>query len=569
MAQVPRLTAPSVAPVVTPDIRATPEQFGAIKAQQETAFGQAVGAAADAMHAIQDKIDTTAVLTAETKMKDAATQAQQAFLSRRGVNAKDSTKDAEKVWNDTVNSLTDGLDNARQKAVFKQRVMPIHSAYAETISGHEVQQLTVAQDNAAKANIVSSINFAANNTNNPTAIGQARKNIESTVAMQSHANGDTPEMAKLRKDQAISDMHTAVIENMADANPAGAMAYYKYFKDEISGDKKPQLEKALAAENAKALAQSFGDAMMLKYPHDQAAAMKELRSKFSDPIERAAAEQEVNSRYAEADAIESRASLDAFNQLDKVVLDHGITRMSMLDQKLLLKLKPDQLKKLRQDMGLQVLPVGPAWINYNKQLSLATNQETQMQWAQNTDLGSTPDLTADQRERLRSMQTAILTKAPPEVATTEQLLAASYKALGLYDLDKNEHHAMMAGELANYVYRNIEAEQAAHNGRKLTVKEKQDIIDTAVIRGVRERSTAGGFLHWNDNEAFLFDMTAEDIKNFTPDQIPASLRSNIVSVIQAARPGIRYGSARCIPHNDDPQTEQTRNSACQMIIRRK
>ena len=93
------------------------------------------------------------------------------------------------------------------------------------------------------------------------------------------------------------------------------------------------------------------------------------------------------------------------------------------------------------------------------------------------------------------------------------------------------------------VYRRINAEQAVLK-RELTSKEKQEQIDLAVTQAVVSR-------WWHDKSIFTFELTAEELKGPTPEElknktleewqrlrfsgIPDETRSRIIKAIQRSR----------------------------------
>jgi hypothetical protein len=516
MATIPRFTpTATLAPITGP--RATADAFGGLAAESTGRVAQAGFSLAAGLKRIQEQDDARAVLSAEAKMKQAASDKQIELTSLTGENAVNVTKQGKEFWDSTYRDVEKGLGNPRQKQLLRERMSDASIMFGQTLSQHEVKQRRVATVNTAQASRAAATSFAAANAHNPDAVAVGRNEVITQSKYVSQENGDSKEIASAQLKANLTDFHQQIIENLVREDPGVARQYFKSFKGEIDGTKYDDIDKLIALADNKAAAMDAGDAIGLyKSEEDHLAA---YRKSEKDADKRAAGVTEIKARWAETRRIKEQNQHAAFGKAQRQLSDSG-GRISAIDSVTLSQLSDEQRALLPKiaativsgggereyDAFLKLWDLGISRdASFKKQFSLLE-----------------PTLLPSHKEALKQFRDA---KDINAFTTVQRINAAIPKMFGGGSLSKSEQEAK--GRFITEVQAAIDAASAT-KGKKLSGDEEQKIIDSAS----RAAYLPGGLWRLGiAKKTFAFDLKPEDIAVATPDEdtankIKAHLKAN-------------------------------------------
>lgn len=512
MPTVPLSTGPTVqstalgAPSGGP--RATAASFGGIQAQQLGQLGAAVGTAARVMSDLQEQEDANEVLRAEAALKQNISEQQLGFKSRLGQNAWGVTKEATDSWDKTYDEINTGLRTERQQQMLAQRTANTRLSFFEAMSSHEQGQRKEALESSAKASIKSAIGFAAVNATSPEVVAGERANITKQVAFLAQSNGWTPERREAELTAELTDMHTQVIEELAQQSPTAATEYFKGAKKEIDGTQHAELREFLEKASNIVLAQETADdAVGRRLPEEDAIAA--ARKKFEGKQEQQVVN-EIKARYKENQDAADAAEKDAFDEAWDILAREK--RFTAIPASLLQRVSGRQLATLEDEAAGQVTgDPSTEWDRYYDLADMAINNPTEFA---KVDLREHyKGLSPQHRERLVSLQSGAGSKTPDymSAATLQQRIGSAHKQLGFVG-KLSDNQQQEKGMFEDEVRAQVEAAQLEKGG-KLSGSEQQSIVD-GLSREVKLDPTRLGnilTLGFASDERRIFSLTEEDI----------------------------------------------------------
>lgn len=526
MAIVPRITVPTVAGASLLDVsggpQATAASFGGIQARQLGALAGAVGTAANVMADLQEQEDANEVLRAETDLKARIAQRQLEFKDRRGQNAWGLTEEATTAWDETYTEINSGLGTARQQQMLEQRTANTRLSFFESMSAHERGQRREALEANAKANMQSTVSFATANANNPDVLAESRADIKRQISFLAQSNGWSPERREAELTAELTNLHTQVIQELAQESPVAATAYFKVAKKEIDGTQHAELDKFLSGARDRVVAQQAGDkAIGLGMSEEEALAdaRKKHEGKQREEVER-----EIKSRYKEQRDVELRGQQEAFNEAWEILAREK--RFSAISPALIRGMSGQQIAALENEAASQVSGDPSTEFNrYYELVDMAVNNPTGFA---DVDLRTHfKNLAPVHRERLIALQTGAAGKTPAylSAATLQQRIGSAHKQIGLVGKLSDSEQAQK-GLFEDEVRRRVEAEQE-DKGKKLTGAEQQAIIDgfareVTIDPGLLLNIVTLGFV---DDTRRVFEITDDEINTATLSDSDADKRT--------------------------------------------
>lgn len=482
MPRVPAADSAQVAPggmpgvqqssVVTPGLLAAPHEAFGRNAQAVMKGGQELTANALAM---QERENADKIFQAETEIKDAYLKFEAQARERRGEAAKGLTVDTDKWWLESRDKYRETLENDAQRRIFDQSVAKLSLASRSSMSEYEGVQRRESLRASATASINTSINFAAANANDPQAINIARNDITKRAAALSALDGKGEEWGKEFAAEKLTQLHTNVIQNLVDVNPAAAREYYTKFKSEINGTAHDQVDKMLKTGGIKSTSQKFADSVIAE-GIDEPTALKRARETF-DGEEETAVVQEIKTRFAERAQIRERDQRTAADTAWGIFARAG--RINAIPTNVLDAMDGKDLAALKKHAlevaGVEKLPKTD-WNRYYELRQMATSDPQAFQKLDlRREFGS---LGKSEREGLIDLQAKV--KDPKEVknaATLDAQLSNMHDQLGWGSSDKEKK-----GVFDRVVMDAIDAEQRAR-GKELNYQERQQLIDRMIVEG--------------------------------------------------------------------------------------
>lgn len=268
---------------------------------------------------MQAREDADMIFRAETVLKERLREKDAEWSERRGVQSWNVAKDAGAWWDTEAVKVAEGL-NERQRIAFDQTLGRLRSASLDRVTRFEAEQRRASLDESAQANIVSTVNFAIANADNPEAIRDARKDIERAVNVRAGLNGWTDARRGMEMTSKLTLLHDQMLDSLIDRDPAAAERYLEAHREEIEPAQRKKITDKVNGASRLAKAQSFADDVMARGV-TEAEAMAEARQKFSGEDERVAVN-EVKVRHQEIRAARESAQKDA---LDKAYGEMGPT----------------------------------------------------------------------------------------------------------------------------------------------------------------------------------------------------------------------------------------------------
>lgn len=462
---------------------------------------------------MQERQNADKVFRAETALKTDYLAFEDSARKRRGQDAWGVAKDASDWWDKKTSEHADTLENPRQQAIFKHQMAGLRVGSLDKMSAYEAEQRHASLVDSANATITSSINLAAAN---PDAMPQARTDILNRVNVVAGINGWSAEMSTAKQAEALTNLHTQVLQNLGNENPAQAKAYYEANKAEINGSARDPIEKMLKIAGVKSTAQKAADAV-LAMDMPEAEALATIRKQY-DGEEEAAAVLEVKTRYEERNKMRESGQKAAADQGWDVYAKTGkisaipATVINAMDGKDVLALRD------RAEKDAEGKPIKTDFAVYYDLSRQAMDNPAAFQ---RVDLRRYSAVMAEaDLKQLAGMQKTISQDAGKGVAEVGTQLSVAHNRLGWGDSDRDKK-----GAFDNAVLNQLDAQRAS-TGKEPTYKERQDVIDRMMIDG---KLNGTGFFGTNvfPDKGKVYEFSdRSDFKKFVAD-IPADERKKI------------------------------------------
>lgn len=515
--QVPTYDSFQVAPEAMPAVRVADTQPGN-GALEIGAGAQKLGNDLEAA-AIRQQRQQNAdqVFRAEAAVKDGYLQYEGQAKQRLGQDAWGVSQDTAKWWNDNLKTASDGLQNDEQRQIFGKTMEGLKFSSLGTMSDFEAQQRRVSVEESAKSSIQGSINIAAANPSDPSIVNGAKQDITKRVQALTNLYGWSPEIRDATQGQYLTNLHQQVIQSLVDTNPDQARAYFDANKDEINGANRDELDKQIRVGTIRQVGQQ-GSEQIISQGLGESQALNEARSKYTGQ-EQDEVVRRVKERYAEVDELRERGQRDAadkawkmWEQGDKSLSSVPTSVLNSMDGKM-----RDALEKedAAHASGVDIKTDWSTFYDLRQQAAQNPNDFA------NTDLRELfPKLNPAQREQLIDTQNQVKGNRNTDVQTLNEQLEHAHQLLGWTNAD-----AQRKGQFDSATLTQIDADQKAAGGKKLTYDDRQKVIDRMMVNG----SYPGG--SWFSSNKFYQVAGTENAANFTP-KIPDTDRQKIEAALQ-------------------------------------
>lgn len=309
MATVPRLNNPTVSTAPLPGARVSvdfsPDAYGTGQGRQLQQAGRELGQAGDSFSETalrqQDQANTDMVFQAEASLSDAWLTYQDQASQRRGTQAWGLRNDTAAWFDKTATDLGKDLNPAVKK-LFDQRVAQRRISGLEWASGYERRERDASLEQNLAASLLAAQNEAAAN---PGAVDTSVKNIERNLRASGQILGWDQTYLEQRILEEQGKLHVGVINNMIEADPRAAQAYYNEHKAQIPGTAQDQVGKAVDKAVRVMDAQEFADTAIAS-GRSETEVLRDIRAKFQGDDEELLVAH-VRSRFNERDAEIARA----------------------------------------------------------------------------------------------------------------------------------------------------------------------------------------------------------------------------------------------------------------------
>lgn len=309
MATVPRVSNSTVSTAPLPGVRVGYEvngdAFQATAGRQLQLAGRELSQAGDsfAENALreQEQANADLVFQAEASLSDAWLTYQNEASQRRGTQAWGLRNDTAAWFDKTANSLGKDL-NPAVKRLFDQRVAQRRMSGLEWASSYERRERDASLEQNLAASLLAAQNEAAAN---PAAVDIGVKNIERNLRATGQIMGWDQTYLEQRILEEQGKLHVGVIENLIEADPRAAQAYFNEHKAQIPGTAQDKVGKVIDKTVRVLDAQEFADAAITS-GRSETEVLRDIRAKFQGDDEELLVAH-VRSRFNERDAAIARA----------------------------------------------------------------------------------------------------------------------------------------------------------------------------------------------------------------------------------------------------------------------
>lgn len=457
----------------------------------------------------------------------------------------------------------------------------------QRVDSHVAQQSRVLDTAETKAAVQNETSITIANANDPARVSVGIQNVTRQLGLFGQRNGWGPEQTKAAVEAGTSDIHVGVISRLLDnGQDIQAKVYYEHAQDQILGDRRGSIEKALevgtTAGDASRAAQDIWSKDGPKNDRDTVnldVLANAAREMFKDDSKRANATiAELKERKVEFDAsaaarssklesdvwqmalagmplgeIQKTAQYRALDgKAQTQVNEHVSDRMYELDQRAksaadYLRAQADRARALREHVVDEAYQAETRTYERKRRAKQDADEKA---YSVYEDLASDP-------QALSKMSEADIVKRLPDLGKTnmtgllalrnqlnspDKVLAATIDAdmfntvaeeagLAPYKTGKSDTEKAQLGALRKYVEDLIDREQKDKK-RPLTREEKQKLIDGAVLELPAFKGGSGWSIF--PGGAPFFDQTLKKRAfEITTADIPPAAKKEIDNVLKS------------------------------------
>ena len=309
----------------------TPESQGAGVGRALGELGANVGRLSDRMaereFELQERTNVDAARRAfntyNNHVRELLHDPQTGLYSRRGVNARDVTRLGQDDIDRVGASIEAELGNADQIRRFRQLSQTLRTNSLTGLSRHEVAELRVAERESTEEMVKGAVASMAANATDPDAIADHLSTARTALVAQANAEGWTREVLLQRQEDVTSAGYAGVVDRLLVDDPSAARAFYDAKKDEIGGNVRAKLERALKEGVTRQQAQAATDAIVAQIGTESLSAMLAEARQISDPELRDAVVDRVKIRHAEGETQRNNEEKIAKTQAWTGILEGG------------------------------------------------------------------------------------------------------------------------------------------------------------------------------------------------------------------------------------------------------
>ena len=309
----------------------TPKSQGADVGRALQDLGATAGRVSDRMaereFELQERKNVDAARSAFNKfnnhVRELLHDPQTGFYARRGVNARDITRLGQDDIDRVGASIEAGLGNADQIRRFRQLSQTLRTNSLTGLSRHEADELLVAERESTDALVKGAEASMAANATDPDAIADHLSTARTALVAQANAEGWTKEVLLQRLKDVTSAGYAGVVDRLLVDDPSAARAFYDAKKEEIGGNVRAKLERALKEGVTRQQAQAATDAIVAQIGTESLSAMLAQARQISDPELRDAVVDRVKIRHAEGETQRKNEEKIAKTQAWTGILEGG------------------------------------------------------------------------------------------------------------------------------------------------------------------------------------------------------------------------------------------------------
>lgn len=224
--------------------------FGGIQARQLGETANALAKVDVMLQRQQQREDADAVFRAETNLRAGYLEFEERIKAeRKGRNAQGVREETEKWWADAEKNFNSGLANDNQRALLAKAASRLRLQSTAQMAQFQDGQLEKSHDESWQASKAVVISDTATNPT-PANITSAIAQLKEKNTYQGARKGWDADQLKVQNIKDMTILHTSVIQQMADKNPAAAEKYFASVpNDEFDGTRRDAIKDSI--ENAR------------------------------------------------------------------------------------------------------------------------------------------------------------------------------------------------------------------------------------------------------------------------------------------------------------------------------
>ena len=538
MPTVPTYDNFTVKPSVNPDVRVTAPEFQDFSARQAAQGGQALMAAGGAMARIGADIQNEANAV---RVDDATNQITEAALALRYDRAagfesvtgeaalnRESGKPLAVEYQEKLQQKIDEigakLGNDQQRKLFGLKARQISMQLYAQATVHENKQFQDYTLSVQEGTIKNASNAIILNPLDTANVEQNLAEINRAVYTTGKLKGMSAQQIEAVQREAASATHLSVVkalltaDDQGNVNTEGASAYFKQFKDQLTGTQRAEAAKMVGAADQAKIAITSADQIWAEIgpkgyndPVDLYKMETRAREMFAnEPAKSKAVIEEIRSRKQAFDASQSEFIADNVNQVGKMILSgQGLNKIKASPAFLALPGdKQEQIANHVLDRSYTLSQRGEAeraranfaaYLDYTNPEKLAgmSRKEVEALW---------PTLGREQTATLVSRWDSLQNK---EALITARMDNEQFNAIAQqfdlkpYEKSKSENEKATLGLIHDRVNAAIEAEAKAKR-HPLTREEKEGVMRREMAKTV---TVAGSW--WGSDQVRLPQLNDE------------------------------------------------------------
>lgn len=223
-----------------------PAAFGGTQAKQLGELANASAKVFQVVEAQNAREDADAVFRAETNLRAGYLQFESnAKKTRQGRSAEGVLADTDKWWAEQEKTFTEGMANDRQRALLARSASRLKLQSQAQMGAFQEQQLERSHDESWAASKAIVISNAATNPA-PGIVQTAIAELKTKNAYQGARKGWDSDQMTVQNIKDMTILHTSVIQQMADKDPAAAEKYFASVpSDEFDGTRRDSIKDSI------------------------------------------------------------------------------------------------------------------------------------------------------------------------------------------------------------------------------------------------------------------------------------------------------------------------------------
>lgn len=486
----------NVAPARDPGVSAPISAFQSGAGAFAGEFAQGINFVADVVREEEKRIDNAAVNDARRELLEFETEQQEWLAKQKGENVFNAKIKLDKAVSERTAQINKRLKNDRQRLAFSEVEGNWRVGFNRSASRYIAAEMDSHYDNVDNKLIEVSTRAAQKSASmgDFDRVQQEWEDQEKVIAGLAERKGLDENQRKAILDSRKSEFHSGIVmQLMADDNDVLATDYFMANKSEIDTKSQLSLGKQLEAGNIRIIAQNFADEAETS-GMSESEAIKKARKTLSGKEEEAVV-LAVKERFKERQNIAADIGWDILaktKSLETVPPDV----LEKMDGKVRIALEKEA-QNIAAGVGTKTDP--------NVYYDLQTMAVKQPEKFQSIDLRQFFDkLDQGDREHFIKMQRP---DSIPDASTLTQQKSNMHDQMGWDPGDKEKK-----GIFDKAVDMAIDEEQRI-KGAKLTMKERQEVIDRLVIDG---EVVYGQWYRADPNKKLFQVIGTDDAKRFVP-----------------------------------------------------